>query len=254
MIFEYKVVLAPKRPSRVKGLKRGEDKFAASLAQMMNKYAADGWEYQRTDTLPVESRSGLASKTTTFQNMLVFRRPVEVAQTEGTDLDEAEVEVHTALEEEPAYEEQPALDIEPAAATYEQPAAYEQPTLYETPAYQEPAAQDLPPLYAEPAAAYEPQVPAFDPTQRVEPTLTAPGIPPEPRVPPMPLTPETAAETSSDPAVETADGIAGSVPEYETAAEPPAEPETAAVHTLPDNVAEFDPVRPVFRRRSSGGA
>ena len=66
MIFEYKVVLAPKRPERVKGLKRGEDKFAASLAQMMNKYAADGWEYQRTDTLPVESRSGLTSKTSMF--------------------------------------------------------------------------------------------------------------------------------------------------------------------------------------------
>ena len=72
--FEYKVIPAPKKAHKVKGLKRGEDKFAASLAAIMNQQGAEGWEYQRTDTLPVESRAGLTSHTTTFQNMLIFRR------------------------------------------------------------------------------------------------------------------------------------------------------------------------------------
>ena len=77
MKYEYKVVPAPKKASKVKGLKRGEDRFAASLAALMNEYGAEGWEYQRTDTLPVEARAGLTSRTTVFQNMLIFRRTVE---------------------------------------------------------------------------------------------------------------------------------------------------------------------------------
>mgnify|MGYP001804396545 FL=1 len=41
----------------------------------MNDLAADGWEYLRADTLPAEQREGLMSKTTVYQNVLVFRRP-----------------------------------------------------------------------------------------------------------------------------------------------------------------------------------
>ena len=51
-----------------------EDRFAHALEVAMNELAADGWEYLRTDTLPCEQREGLMSKTTVFQNMLVFRR------------------------------------------------------------------------------------------------------------------------------------------------------------------------------------
>lgn len=43
----------------------------------MNEHAADGWEYMRADTLPSEQREGLMGKATVFQNMLVFRRPVQ---------------------------------------------------------------------------------------------------------------------------------------------------------------------------------
>ncbi|WP_428539635.1 hypothetical protein [Profundibacter sp.] len=42
----------------------------------MNELGADGWEYQRSDTLPSEERSGLRGKTTIFHNMLVFRRKI----------------------------------------------------------------------------------------------------------------------------------------------------------------------------------
>ena len=74
--FEYKVVPAPKKGLKGKGIKGAEEKFANALATVMNELGANGWEYQRSDTLPSEERSGLRGKTTTFHNVLVFRRRV----------------------------------------------------------------------------------------------------------------------------------------------------------------------------------
>ncbi|SMX33934.1 DUF4177 domain-containing protein [Actibacterium lipolyticum] len=72
--FEYKVIPAPVRGEKAKGLKGTQARFAHALTKLMNDMGQDGWEYQRTDTLPCEERQGLTGKTTTFQNMLVFRR------------------------------------------------------------------------------------------------------------------------------------------------------------------------------------
>ncbi|MEN8840122.1 MAG: DUF4177 domain-containing protein [Octadecabacter sp.] len=77
--FEYKVVPAPMRGLKGKGVKGTPARFANALQSVMNDLGADGWEYQRTDTLPVEERVGLTGKNTSFQNMLVFRRVVELA-------------------------------------------------------------------------------------------------------------------------------------------------------------------------------
>lgn len=74
--YEYKVVPAPKKAGKIKGARGTDEKFAGALAELMNRYGRDGWEYQRTDTLPCEERQGLTGKTTTFQNMLIFRREV----------------------------------------------------------------------------------------------------------------------------------------------------------------------------------
>lgn len=76
--YEYKVVPAPKTGVKAKGIKSSEDRFANALQSVMNNLGADGWEYQRTDTLPCEERSGLTKRVTTFQNMLVFRRTITV--------------------------------------------------------------------------------------------------------------------------------------------------------------------------------
>lgn len=86
MSFEYKVVPAPTRGKKARGVKTAADRFAHALGEVMNELAADGWEYLRTDTLPSEERSGLTGRTTVFQNMLVFRRAVaaEVATEEKT--------------------------------------------------------------------------------------------------------------------------------------------------------------------------
>jgi hypothetical protein len=80
--FEYKVIPAPKKAEKVRGAKTTGDRFAVSLTQLMNSLGAEGWDYVRADTLPCEERVGFTGKTTTFQNMLVFRRPLEAAVTE----------------------------------------------------------------------------------------------------------------------------------------------------------------------------
>lgn len=74
--YEYKVVPAPQRGEKAKGLKTSGERFAHALMGVMNDLGRDGWEYLRADTLPCEERSGLTGKSTTYQNMLVFRREV----------------------------------------------------------------------------------------------------------------------------------------------------------------------------------
>lgn len=79
--FEYKVVPAPNRSKRVKGVKGTAGRFAAVLTETMNEQAADGWEYLRSDSMPVEEKPGLLkSRVETYQTVLVFRRAMGAAQ------------------------------------------------------------------------------------------------------------------------------------------------------------------------------
>lgn len=86
--YEYKVIPAPARGEKERGLKTGVERFAFTLTQVMNELARDGWEYWRAETLPAEERTGLTSKTTVFHNLLVFRRAVGTSAvlTAGADL------------------------------------------------------------------------------------------------------------------------------------------------------------------------
>ncbi|MFN3722898.1 MAG: DUF4177 domain-containing protein [Paracoccaceae bacterium] len=81
--FEFKVVPAPRRGEKLRGVKTTEDRFALTLTQLMNSLGAEGWDYVRADTLPCDERAGLTGTKTTYQNMLVFRRPVAEAETEA---------------------------------------------------------------------------------------------------------------------------------------------------------------------------
>jgi hypothetical protein len=78
--FEYKVIPAPKRGEKARGVKSTEDRFAYALTQLMNQLGADGWDYVRADALPCEERVGFTGTKTTFQNVLVFRRVVGTAE------------------------------------------------------------------------------------------------------------------------------------------------------------------------------
>jgi hypothetical protein len=74
--FEFKVIPAPKRGEKARGVKSTEDRFALALTHLMNDLGADGWDYVRADALPCEERVGFTGTKTTFQNVLVFRRVI----------------------------------------------------------------------------------------------------------------------------------------------------------------------------------
>jgi hypothetical protein len=74
--YEYKVVPAPRKGVKLKGVRSAEGRFAHALELVMNEMGADGWEYLRADTLPCDERQGLTGRNTTFQNMLVFQRRI----------------------------------------------------------------------------------------------------------------------------------------------------------------------------------
>ncbi|MFC0280045.1 DUF4177 domain-containing protein [Falsigemmobacter intermedius] len=94
---EYKVVPAPRKGDKARGLKSSEDRFAYALTRVMNEMALDGWEYIRTDTLPVEERTGLTGRvSTSFQSLMVFRRALKSAAEAGPQALRAEVAAPTA--------------------------------------------------------------------------------------------------------------------------------------------------------------
>ena len=80
--YEYTVIPAPARGEKAKGAKTGIDRFAATLSDVLNEMARDGWEYVRAETLPAEERSGLTSRSTVYHNLLVFRRALAPAKAE----------------------------------------------------------------------------------------------------------------------------------------------------------------------------
>jgi hypothetical protein len=72
--YEYKVVPAPERAPKAKGLK-GAPKFAHALETLMNGLAQDGWEYFRAESLPDEEKKGLmGGREIVTRNVLIFRR------------------------------------------------------------------------------------------------------------------------------------------------------------------------------------
>lgn len=73
--YEYKVVPAPTKGRKGKGIKGAEARFSNALQDLMNGLAGYGWEYLRAETLPSIERSGLTSTTTEWRNVLIFRRP-----------------------------------------------------------------------------------------------------------------------------------------------------------------------------------
>lgn len=79
--YEYRVVPAPTKGRKAKGIKSPEGRFAQSVEDVLNRMGVEGWEYLRAELLPSSERSGLTSSTTNWRNVLVFRRPLD----EGDD-------------------------------------------------------------------------------------------------------------------------------------------------------------------------
>ncbi|MBU2982850.1 DUF4177 domain-containing protein [Lentibacter algarum] len=119
-MFEYKVVPAPKRGIKAKGVKTHEARFSHALQQLMNEEAAAGWEFSRAETLPSEEKSGFRSATVVYRSVLIFRKPILVEQ-ETYHEPVAAVPVPAPVPEvmlEPEYEE-PRITAE--ASDFEEP-------------------------------------------------------------------------------------------------------------------------------------
>lgn len=86
--YEYKVIPAPRRGEKARGVKTTADRFALALSQLMNRLGAEGWEYLRADTLPCDERVGLTGSKTTFQAVLVFRRALGQGAVAAEDTEE----------------------------------------------------------------------------------------------------------------------------------------------------------------------
>ncbi|VAW04599.1 hypothetical protein MNBD_ALPHA07-825 [hydrothermal vent metagenome] len=81
---EYKVLPAPGKGRKGRGVKGAEARFAHALEALMNEMAAEGWHYLRSDMLPHEERQGLRSSQTTYRSVLVFCREIS-AEAEPAD-------------------------------------------------------------------------------------------------------------------------------------------------------------------------
>ena len=82
--FEYKSIPAPKKGEKARGVKGSDARMAQAMTTALNVMGAQGWDYLRADTLPMEERSGIRSKTIHYYTVLVFRREIE-ATFEATD-------------------------------------------------------------------------------------------------------------------------------------------------------------------------
>jgi len=100
--FEYKVIPAPRRPKRAKGVKGNPARFANVLTDTLNIEAASGWEFVRSETLPMDERTGLLrGSVENFQTVMVFRRELIAAPDQlGPIIDEEPPIFEEDLEEE----------------------------------------------------------------------------------------------------------------------------------------------------------
>ena len=73
-MYEYKVVPAPTRAGKIKGLKTTAERFAHSLAERINAEAAGGWRFLRTESLACEERRGLTGTSRSTQTVMIFAR------------------------------------------------------------------------------------------------------------------------------------------------------------------------------------
>lgn len=142
--YEYKVVPAPNKGKKARGVKTPEARFAHGIEGVLNEMAQQGWEFQRAEMLPSEERSGLTGSKTTWRNLLVFRRALgNTGLTEPTP----------ATAAEPA----PAMDSAPEVAAPEEAGKVDLPD--DAPRVSAPDAQHAPEPAPLTAIAGDPEAP-----------------------------------------------------------------------------------------------
>lgn len=76
--YDYKIVPAPKKAKKVKGVSGVADLFALTLNDAINEIARQGWEYYGSEQLSIQTPGGWFSRSKTEEHtVLVFRKPRE---------------------------------------------------------------------------------------------------------------------------------------------------------------------------------
>lgn len=75
--YEYRVIPAPRKGEKAKGIKTPEARMAQAMETRLNAFGEEGWEYVRSDVVPMEERSGLTSKNVSYHTVLIFRREAD---------------------------------------------------------------------------------------------------------------------------------------------------------------------------------
>jgi hypothetical protein len=112
MNYEYKAIGAPEKPKRQRGARSGSDRAAAAFEEVLRAEAVDGWEYLRTDLVPLTERSGwFGHRREVTRAVMVFRRPLEAVWRRPAAKEA----------EEPAARREPAVGTAPAPAKGAEP-------------------------------------------------------------------------------------------------------------------------------------
>lgn len=73
--YTYKCVAAPRRAKKSREHRSPAEALAAAVEAAIAEQAAAGWDYLRTDLVPMETKSGwMGPVTETHQGVMVFRR------------------------------------------------------------------------------------------------------------------------------------------------------------------------------------
>lgn len=114
--FEYKAIAAPTRARRFKGVKGTANQFAMVMSELMNDMATDGWEYLRSDSLPVDEKAGLLKgRVENYHTLLIFRRAKEPVEEMAGLIEDFSDQTTVPAPVEPAITE----PVAPAAVTAE---------------------------------------------------------------------------------------------------------------------------------------
>lgn len=97
-MIEYKVIPAPVRRRKMKGLSGKEDAFSATLSTVFNELAVDGWEFVQAEVLPEETGGWLRRRRIEYRHLLIFRRPDDASAAFGRPIDSEAVAKKPALE------------------------------------------------------------------------------------------------------------------------------------------------------------
>ncbi len=123
-MYEYKVVPAPQRAAKAKGLKTTAERFAHALAERINAEAAGGWQFLRSESLPCEERTRLGGSKLSQQVVMIFARELGQARPDAAAALAAVQQSEPALRNEPrarSDDDEPAISTAPAPQRRQEP-------------------------------------------------------------------------------------------------------------------------------------